>query len=49
MRVMLLMVATPFLILRHSDGIEYDVTDFRIFGEGGVTLPLSDFECPRKP
>ena len=41
MRVMLLMVVTPFLILRHSD-------DFRIFGEGIVTLPISNFECPRK-
>ena len=40
MRVMLLM-GTPFLILRHSD-------DSRIFGEGVVTPPLSDFECPRK-
>ena len=41
MRVMLLMVVTSFLILRHSD-------DSHIFGEGIVTPPISDFECPRK-
>ena len=41
MRVMLLMVVTPFLILRRSD-------DSRIFGEGIVTSLISDFKCPRK-
>ena len=39
MRVMLLMVVSAFLILRHSD-------DSRFFDEGVVTSPLSDFECP---
>ena len=41
MKVMLILVVTPFLILRHSD-------DSHIFGKGIITPPLSDFECPRK-